>query len=160
MRAHFGWRLLGWFLDYLITGIVPAIAIVIMIAALPRQEPRLCEDFEGDLAVCEPLTGSSVAILALLGIAWFLFIVIVWWGMLVGQRGQTPGRMAAGIKVVDIRTGEPIGTGRGIGRGFMGILSYAPFCIPGFYLGYLWMLWDSESQTWHDKVVSSVVIKL
>jgi uncharacterized RDD family membrane protein YckC len=28
-----------------------------------------------------------------------------------------------------------------------------------FYLGYLWMLWDSEKQTWHDKMVSSVVIR-
>ncbi|MFM8387932.1 MAG: RDD family protein, partial [Actinomycetota bacterium] len=26
-----------------------------------------------------------------------------------------------------------------------------------FLLGYLWMLWDSEKQTWHDKMVSSVV---
>ncbi|MEY4173609.1 MAG: hypothetical protein RI900_774, partial [Actinomycetota bacterium] len=27
-----------------------------------------------------------------------------------------------------------------------------------FYLGYLWMLWDGEKQTWHDKVVGSIVI--
>jgi hypothetical protein len=28
-----------------------------------------------------------------------------------------------------------------------------------FYLGYLWMLWDDKKQTWHDKVVNSVVVK-
>jgi len=25
-------------------------------------------------------------------------------------------------------------------------------------IGYLWMLWDDEKQTWHDKVVGSVVV--
>ena len=27
-----------------------------------------------------------------------------------------------------------------------------------FYLGYLWMLWDYEKQTWHDKVADDVVV--
>jgi uncharacterized RDD family membrane protein YckC len=27
-----------------------------------------------------------------------------------------------------------------------------------FLLGYLWMIWDSEKQTWHDKVAGSVVV--
>jgi uncharacterized RDD family membrane protein YckC len=26
-------------------------------------------------------------------------------------------------------------------------------------LGYLWMLWDPNKQTWHDKVAQSVVVK-
>jgi uncharacterized RDD family membrane protein YckC len=25
-------------------------------------------------------------------------------------------------------------------------------------LGYLWMLWDKERQTWHDKFANSVVV--
>ena len=25
-------------------------------------------------------------------------------------------------------------------------------------LGYLWMLWDRERQTWHDKVANTVVV--
>ena len=25
-------------------------------------------------------------------------------------------------------------------------------------LGYFWMLWDSEKQTWHDKLAGSVVV--
>jgi len=28
-----------------------------------------------------------------------------------------------------------------------------------FYLGYLWMLWDDKQQTWHDKVVGSIVVR-
>jgi uncharacterized RDD family membrane protein YckC len=27
-----------------------------------------------------------------------------------------------------------------------------------FLLGYSWMLWDSEKQTWHDKAANSVVV--
>ena len=27
------------------------------------------------------------------------------------------------------------------------------------YLGYLWMLWDKDKQTWHDKIVSTVVVR-
>ncbi len=28
-----------------------------------------------------------------------------------------------------------------------------------FSLGYLWMLWDDDKQTWHDKMVRSIVVK-
>jgi hypothetical protein len=28
------------------------------------------------------------------------------------------------------------------------------------YLGYLWMLWDDQKQTWHDKIVDSAVIRV
>jgi len=27
-----------------------------------------------------------------------------------------------------------------------------------FSLGYLWLLWDKDRQTWHDKLVSTVVM--
>ena len=58
------------------------------------------------------------------------------------------------VRVVCQRTGLPIGTARSIGRLFGSMISSWIF-----YLGYLWMLWDSENQTWHDKMVSSVVIR-
>ena len=57
--------------------------------------------------------------------------------------------------MVDARTHEAgIGVGRAIGRYFVSLIS-------GFVclLGYLWMLWDSQKQTWHDKAVSAKVVK-
>ncbi len=30
--------------------------------------------------------------------------------------------------------------------------------IDGLLLGYLWMLWDPEKQTWHDKLATTVVV--
>jgi uncharacterized RDD family membrane protein YckC len=72
-----------------------------------------------------------------------------------GKTGQTPGDAVMSIRVVDFRdgTGAPIGYGRALGRALMSIVSGVVLL-----LGYLWMIWDGEKQTWHDKVVGSVVI--
>ena len=52
-----------------------------------------------------------------------------------------------------MQTGSTIGYGgafiRVIGKIVSGIA-----CL----LGYLWMLWDPEKQTWHDKFADSVVV--
>ena len=70
-----------------------------------------------------------------------------------GPKGQTVGKMALGIRVYDLKQGGPIGYGRGfirwIGRIPSGLL---------LLLGYFWMLWDKENQTWHDKFAGSVVV--
>jgi uncharacterized RDD family membrane protein YckC len=72
-----------------------------------------------------------------------------------GKTGQTPGDAVMSIRVVDFRngTGAPIGYGRALGRALMSIVSAVVLL-----LGYLWMLWDPEKQTWHDKVAGSVVV--
>jgi uncharacterized RDD family membrane protein YckC len=72
-----------------------------------------------------------------------------------GRTGQTPGDAALGIRVVDLRdgTGGPIGYGRAALRWLVSIVSFVAVLV-----GYLWMIWDSEKQTWHDKAVGSVVI--
>ena len=69
------------------------------------------------------------------------------------ESGQTVGKRALGIRVIDFGTGGSIGYGRAAIRWISRILSSIP-C----YLGYLWMLWDKEKQTWHDKVATSVVV--
>jgi uncharacterized RDD family membrane protein YckC len=70
-----------------------------------------------------------------------------------GPTGQTLGKKALGIRVLDLGTGGPIGFSRGVIRYFGRILSTIPL-----FLGYFWMLWDSEKQTWHDKLAGSVVV--
>ena len=70
-----------------------------------------------------------------------------------GRRGQTLGKRVLGIRVVDINTGESIGYNRAAVRYVSSILSAL-----AIYIGYLWMLWDAEKQTWHDKFVHSVVV--
>jgi uncharacterized RDD family membrane protein YckC len=70
-----------------------------------------------------------------------------------GARGQTVGKMAVGIRVIDLARGGPIGPGRAFIRWLGRIVSTIPV-----YLGYFWMLWDKEKQTWHDKMAGSVVV--
>ena len=67
--------------------------------------------------------------------------------------GQTIGKRAMNIRVVDFQTGGEIGYGRAGIRYLGRILSSIP-CL----LGYFWMLWDKENQTWHDKLATSVVV--
>lgn len=69
------------------------------------------------------------------------------------ERGQTLGQMALGIRVIGLDTGRSIGYGRALLRWFVSLFSALVFL-----LGYLWMLWDSEKQCWHDKAANDVVV--
>jgi uncharacterized RDD family membrane protein YckC len=89
-----------------------------------------------------------------LGLVFSLALGIGYFGYLEGSKsGQTVGKRAMGIRVIDYNTGGPIGFGRALIRYVGRIVSYVP-C----FLGYLWMLWDKEKQTWHDKFASDVVV--
>jgi uncharacterized RDD family membrane protein YckC len=72
-----------------------------------------------------------------------------------GRTGQTPGDAALGIKVVDIDNGEVIGYGRAFGRALVAIVSTIVLL-----LGFFWMIWDKRKQTWHDKAVSSLPVRV
>jgi uncharacterized RDD family membrane protein YckC len=83
-----------------------------------------------------------------------LLIGIAYFGYLEGSAsGQTVGKRALGIRVIDFNTGGPIGFGRAVIRYFGRIVS-AIACL----LGYFWMLWDKERQCWHDKFANDVVV--
>lgn len=67
--------------------------------------------------------------------------------------GQTVGKRAMGIRVV-ARGGQPVSVGMAFVRALMKIVSGMALC-----LGYLWMLWDPNKQTWHDKVADTYVVR-
>jgi uncharacterized RDD family membrane protein YckC len=85
----------------------------------------------------------------------FLWLWFLWnLTYLVGRTGQSWGRKVAGVKVVDAE-GEPIGFWRALGRNvFAGLVS-----APLLYLGFLWVIWDSQKQAWHDKVFRTFVVR-
>lgn len=70
-----------------------------------------------------------------------------------GPTGQTLGKRALGIRVVDLAGGGSIGYVRGFIR-YIGRIASAIVLL----LGYFWMLWDREKQTWHDKFAGAVVV--
>lgn len=88
------------------------------------------------------------------GYAVGLIIGIAYWVYFEGSpAGQTLGKKALGIRVIDFSTGGPIGHGRAFLRYIGRILSSIPIG-----LGFLWMLWDREKQTWEDKLATAVVV--
>lgn len=89
-----------------------------------------------------------------LGSALNLLLGLAYYAYLEGSpSGQTVGKRAMSIRVIDFAGGGPIGPGRALLRYVGRILSAIP-CL----LGYFWMLWDSEKQTWHDKIATTVVV--
>ncbi len=87
------------------------------------------------------------------GLTWL--VGLVYYSYFEGSTGQTPGKRLLGIRVVDAGAsdGRPIGYGRAAIRFLMSVISGLALLI-----GYLWMLWDREKQTWHDKVASAYVV--
>ena len=81
---------------------------------------------------------SYILVLVLGGIGNVLGIAVsaVYFTYFHGSTGQTPGNAALGIRVVDVRDR------------------------PGRPIGYLWMLWDPQKQTWHDKAAGSLPVKV
>jgi uncharacterized RDD family membrane protein YckC len=88
----------------------------------------------------------AYALYLLLGIAYFTYFE-------GGATGQTIGKKALGIRVIDLAAGGPIGNTRAFIRYIGRIVSSIPLL-----LGYFWMLWDGEKQTWHDKMAGAVVV--
>lgn len=95
-------------------------------------------------AIVGDVLGSAVNLL--LGLAYYAYLE-------GSPSGQTVGKRVMSIRVVDFNGGGPIGPGRALIRYLGRILSAIPCG-----LGYFWMLWDSEKQTWHDKFATTVVV--
>lgn len=73
-------------------------------------------------------------------------------GYLQGTTGQSLGRRVANTTLVTIETGQPVGFGRAVARQFCHGLEFG--------IGYLWPLWDGKRQTFADKIVKTVVIRV
>jgi uncharacterized RDD family membrane protein YckC len=92
------------------------------------------------------LKGAGQALGIILGLAYYAYLE-------GSPSGQTVGKKAMNIRVLDLAAGAPIGFGRGVLR-YIGRIPSALVLA----LGYLWMLWDPEKQTWHDKIANTVVV--
>jgi uncharacterized RDD family membrane protein YckC len=94
------------------------------------------------------------------GPLYFVFIVLGialsgynrWY--LAGKTGQSWGKKAVGISLVDETTGQPIGAGKAFLRDLAHFLD-SIIC----YIGWLFPLWDAKGQTLADKIVKTVVTK-
>ena len=88
--------------------------------------------------------GSGAVLITLLVIGYYTFF----WTLV----GFTPGKAILGLKVVR-SNGENLSFGRSLVRFF----SYWISAIP-LFLGFFWVLWDSNRRSWHDKIAGSQVV--
>lgn len=139
--AGFFRRLIAVFVDALILLIPLALISFVLIFAGVMRGPTT----EGGVDATFSLIFNAV--MPIISFAYYIFFI--------GKKGQTPGKKILGIKVIKKDTHEVPGYLYAFLREVVGkIISSIIFC-----LGYFWMLWDKDKQTWADKIASTIVIK-
>ncbi len=103
------------------------------------------------LSTISNVLGNLVIVGGYLGAIAFLF----WQLVVQGRTGQTIGKKQLGIKLLREQDGQVVGGGLSVGRHFVHFLDALPF-----YLGFLWPLWDDKKQTFADKLLQTVVVKV
>jgi uncharacterized RDD family membrane protein YckC len=113
--------------------------------------------FFGLIFVPNDLVSVLAAILAFFS---WLVLPFVYFTAMHGQLGggQTIGKRALGIGVRRAETGEVIGYGAAFGR-YAIVFLFSIFTLP-VLLDYLFPLWDRQNQALHDKVATSVVMRV
>lgn len=103
------------------------------------------------------VVGLATGLLGRIGILGSLVGFVASYGYYVylegSPSGQTVGKRAMSIRVVGMQTGQTIGYAGAFIR-VIGKIVSSIACL----IGYFWMLWDPEKQTWHDKFANSVVV--
>lgn len=152
--AGFGSRAGALVIDTLLTlvGLVPmVIGIVMFVLGAPETD-------EFGYSIDGTTNGGQLALgglLVFLGI--LLMVGIQIWNRIfkMGRTGQSVGKKVMGLKLINEQTGQPIGALQAFLRELLsGVINQV------FYISYLWMLWDDNKQTLHDKVVHSTVIEV
>jgi uncharacterized RDD family membrane protein YckC len=137
--ASWGRRAVAYLLDTLIV-----IVAVVAIGALAFAVAAVDE--------------SAGTVLFVIAIVCLLAVPIFYHVYFVGKTGQTWARRWLDIRVQHARTGRPIGYGPALGR-YLITVAFGILYLP-LLLDYLWPLWDKENQTLHDKVATSVVVRV
>ena len=111
-------------------GFLDMIIVVIVVGLLPRFL---------DLVVSGPTLTLLIALAYSAGM-W------TW-------KGTTIGGIVLNLKVVRLDD-KPVTFAVALVRGLAAALSFVVV-----FLGFFWMIWDREKQTWHDKIAGTVVVR-
>lgn len=153
--ATFGQRLGAFLLDAIVLGVpVTALMMVAFLMFFAGTASTL-----GTLDQAGPGRGGGF-VAGFMGLFMLVLLVILAVPVLYGvgfegsRLGQTIGKWATGIRVVDGPTAGRLAPSRALVRVLVRSLASGNV----FALGYLWMLWDEQHRTWHDLVADSRVI--
>lgn len=140
----------------------------------PKNDDRFFESEKGKRSKHYELAGLGTRLVALwldgliLG---FITGILVGYGRVAGgglgfligaayyayffsqHEGRTLGKMLFGIRVIKT-TGEPL-------TAWDGVVRYFGYYVNSFVLGlgWLWAMFDANSQGWHDKIANTYVVK-
>ncbi len=126
-------RLTAWLVDGAIGGVIGVLGLVVF----------------GIGGVATGIGAFSPVFLVMI-LAYPVLVTIM-----VANRGQSPGKIVVGIKIVR-RDGKNLGFGLAILREWIG--KFVSSLI--LYLGFIWILFDAKRQGWHDKLADTVVVKV
>jgi len=84
----------------------------------------------------------------------FAFVYIQYFGLFTVFGGSTPGMMVSGIQVASFTGDAP--TPRQYLLRAAGYLLSAGTC----FLGFLWVLWDEDGLTWHDRLSDTYLARI
>jgi hypothetical protein len=88
-----------------------------------------------------------------LNFRWQMFLLCVYVTICWHYWAATPGKMICRLKIVDAKTGGPMGDWQSVLR----VVGYFVSAIP-FGLGFWWIAIDKKRRGWHDLIAGTVVI--
>ncbi len=147
--APYGLRVKAALIDFIISMAALAVPLVVLIFAIVSIATR-----DDDTVT----SGEGWAIFfSVIGFLFWLLWAGWFFGYRQGKSGTTPGKRAAGICLVSIKTGVVPGGGTGVGRW---LLPHLLNSFAGVYwvIDLLWPLWDDANQRLTDKIVSTQVV--
>src|SRR5215213_772916 len=147
--AGLGSRFMALALDTLIQlGVILGLAAVFGLgAALVAASMR---DLIGRYSTLFAVAGVALVVLLIFALGWgyFIFFELVW-------NGQTPGKRAAGIRVLTAR-GEPVTLVHSLVRNLMRLVDSLP---SGYMIGIISILVTSRSQRLGDIAAGTIVVR-
>jgi len=150
--AGFWMRLLAAIIDGVLLGIVNIIILVPFLGLVGLTAAAHASDVDVDSGgaglMIALMSTYLISMLAVAVAGWLYFAL-----MESSARGATLGKMALGLRVVDIN-GNRIGFGRASGRYFGKIVSSAIFGI-----GYIMAAFTQQKQALHDIMASCLVVR-
>jgi len=143
-HASFGKRLGAYLIDSVIVGLIAGIPG----GCLGGIAGGMVAEMDEEIFVL------VIVAVVLIAVVWSLIATTAYFAMMWSRTGQTLGKKWLGIKVITTE-GVPPSFWRSVGRALLGyMISNWILC-----LGFLWMLWDDDSQCWHDKLFNTYVVE-
>ncbi len=144
--APHGARLVAYIVDALIITVV-SIALFLVVGLAFLSGASLNDDGETVNVSAGAVLGTILLFLVV------VLLILLYFPFFWARGGQTPGMAIFGLRVVDDRTGGPIGWGTA-GLRMLGM--YVSSAV--FYLGFIWILVDKRRRGFHDLIAGTVVV--